>query len=84
MKINDVSNRLDGWTRLRVDVYCEDTGDYVTVFDSDDHCGWCPCDLDGFCEKEMLAKCDVSDIDDLDVTQFAIEDDHIVLRCELE
>lgn len=74
MNPNDFAELLDGWTRLRVDKYNDDTGDYDTIFDSDDHPGWCgsitPCVLQTI------------DVNELEVTEIGLENDHIVLKCE--
>lgn len=77
MGINDFANLLDGWTRLRVDMYDEDAGSYTTIFDSDDHCGWSPCDLNSFVNPTIADY-----FNDLEVTEIGLEDDHVVLRCE--
>ena len=72
MNPNDFANLLDGWTRLRVQMYT-DNG-YDTIFDSDDHPGWA-----GDISCCVLPTIDVSE---LEITEIALEDDHIVLRCE--
>ena len=76
MNPNDFAELLDGWTRLRVDMYNMDTGDYDTIFDSDDHPGWC-----GSITSCVLPTIDVPC---LVVTEIGIENDHIVLKCEEE
>ncbi|MBP5248640.1 MAG: hypothetical protein J6Y20_10115 [Lachnospiraceae bacterium] len=76
MGINDIANKLDGWTRLRVDLYDDDTGTYNTIFDSDDWPGWSPCDLNSFVNPT------IDDFDEIEVEEIALEDDHIVLRCD--
>lgn len=32
MTVADIVERLDGWTRVRIDKYDEDTGDYKPVY----------------------------------------------------
>ena len=75
MNVNDFANLLDGWTRLRVDMYDANTGEYTTIFDSDDHPGWVgdinPCVLPTI------------EVDLLEVTEIGMENDHIVLKCEV-
>ena len=74
MYVNQIAEALDGWTRLRVQRYVDDDGEYETVFDSDDHCGWV-----GVLPDE---DCAYKGVGDWEVTQIALEDDHIVLRCD--
>lgn len=75
MNPNDFANMLDGWTRLRVDMYDEDAGGvYVTIFDSDDHPGWVG-DV-SCCVNPTI------NVDELEVTEIGLEDNHIVLKCE--
>lgn len=74
MNPNDIAEMLDGWTRLRVDMYNDDSDDYDTIFDSDDHPGW----------VGSISSCvnPTIDVNELEVTEISVENDHIVLRCE--
>ena len=74
MNPNHFAELLDGWTPLRVLMYNDDTGEYDAIFDSDDFPGWV-----GSISCCVLPTIDV---DELEVTQIGMEDDHIVLRCE--
>ena len=74
MNPNDIANMLDGWTRLRVDMYNDDTSDYDTIFDSDDWPGWAG-DIQCCVNPEI-------DTYELEVEQIGLENDHIVLKCD--
>lgn len=74
MNPNNFANMLDGWTRLRVDVYNDDTNDYDTIFDSDDWPGWVG-DIDS-CVLPTI------NVGELEVTEIGLENDHIVLKCD--
>lgn len=74
MNPNEIADKLDGWTRLRVDLYNDETGLYSVIFDSDDTPGYYGA-LNDLVNPEI-------DVDELEVTEIALEDNHIVLRCE--
>ena len=74
MYVNDIADKLDGWTRLRIQRFVDERDEYETVFDSDDHPGWVGIIPD--------ADCSCRGVGDWEVTEIALEDDHIVLRCD--
>ena len=74
MYVNDIANLLNGWTRLRVQRYVDERDEYETVFDSDDHPGYFGDVVDEDCACRGVGNWEVSEI--------ALEDDHIVLRCD--
>lgn len=74
MNPNDIANMLDGWTRLRVNMLDPETDTYNTIFDSDDHPGWVG-EINS-CVNPLI------EVDELEVTEICIEDNHIVLNCE--
>ena len=72
MNPQDIIDRLDGWTQLRIDLYRD--GLYSPIFDSRDTPGY----YGDLCNLVNPA----IDVSELEVTEIALEDNHIVLRCE--